>query len=83
MVGTLDEWSTPAIETQYGQLLGAGYNEVVFDVSGALEVDESGAIALTHLWADCATVACYAGSGPSSGFADDSIQRGILAVRAM
>ena len=51
MVGTLDEWSTPAIETQYEQLLCAGYNEVVFDVSGALEVDESGAIALTQLWA--------------------------------
>jgi ABC-type transporter Mla MlaB component len=50
MAGTLDASSTAAVDTQYDQLLGAGFDEVVLDVSGVQRVDESGAAALAQLW---------------------------------
>jgi anti-anti-sigma regulatory factor len=51
MIGTLDGWSAPALDTQYDQLLGAGFAEVFLDMRGVSEMDESGAVALTRLWA--------------------------------
>jgi len=49
--GTLDGWSAAAVDTQYDQLLGAGFTEVILDMTGVDEIDESGAVALTGLWA--------------------------------
>ena len=75
MIGTLDEWSTPAVDTQYDQLIGAGYHEVVLDVSGIRQVDESGAVALSHLWArlrNCGVFCRIRGLAPR--FADNPIE---------
>ena len=76
VIGTLDEWSIPAVDTQYDQLLGAGYHEVVLDVTGVHQVDESGVIALTHLWARLRKSGVFCrirGLAPGSGWPDRSI----------
>jgi anti-anti-sigma regulatory factor len=75
MIGTLDEASTPAVDTQYDQLVGAGFDEVVLDVRGLRRVDESGAVALTQLWArlrNCGVFCRIRGLAPS--FADSPIE---------
>lgn len=75
MIGTLDESSTPAVDTQYDQLLGAGFDEVVLDVRGLRRVDESGAVALTQLWArlrNCGVFCRIRGLAPS--FAESPVE---------
>jgi len=83
MIGTLDEWSIPAVDTQYDQLLGAGYNVVVLDISGVHQVDESGAIALSHLWArlrKCGVLCRIRGLAPR--LADDPMELLLLMRRS-
>ena len=67
--------STPAVDTQYEQLLGAGFDEVVLDVRGLRRVDESGAVALTQLWAklrNCGVFCRIRGLAPS--FAESPVE---------
>jgi anti-anti-sigma regulatory factor len=81
MIGTLDESSTPAVDTQYDQLVGAGFDEVVLDVRGLRRVDESGAVALAQLWArlrNCGVFCRIRGLAPS--FADSPIEL-LLSIR--
>lgn len=75
MAGTLDASSTAAVDTQYDQLLGAGFDEVVLDVSGVQRVDESGAAALAQLWShlrSCGVFCRVRGLAPF--FADSPIE---------
>ena len=51
MAGTLDATSAVAVETEHEQLVRAGFDEVVLDVTGLERIDESGAVALAQLWA--------------------------------
>ena len=50
IAGALDAASTAAIDTQYDQLVGAGFGEVVLELSGLERLDESGAVAIAQLW---------------------------------
>ena len=75
MVGSLDALSTPAVDTQYDQLLGAGFDEVVLDVTGIRQVDESGAVALAQLWArlrNCGVFCRIRGMAPK--FAENPVE---------
>jgi anti-anti-sigma regulatory factor len=49
--GTLDTASSVAVESQHDQLVEAGFEDVVIDLTGLRRVDESGAVALAQLWA--------------------------------
>ena len=49
--GTLDASSSVAVDSQLDQLVRAGYDDVVLDLTGLRHVDESGAVALAQLWA--------------------------------
>jgi len=49
--GTLDAESSVAVDSQHDQLVRAGFDEVVLDVTGLRRIDESGAVALAQLWA--------------------------------
>jgi anti-anti-sigma regulatory factor len=51
MAGTLDVTSAVAVETEHEQLVRAGFDEVILDVTDLARVDESGAVALAQLWA--------------------------------
>jgi anti-anti-sigma factor len=51
MAGTLDVTSVVAVETEHEQLLRAGFDEVILDVTDLALIDESGAVALAQLWA--------------------------------
>lgn len=51
MAGTLDATSAVAVETEHEQLVRAGFDEVILDVTDLAHVDESGAVALAQLWA--------------------------------
>lgn len=50
--GDLDATSAVAVETAYEQLLRAGFDEVVLDVTELRHIDESGAVAFARLWAE-------------------------------
>jgi anti-anti-sigma regulatory factor len=49
--GTLDAASSVAVESQHDQLVEAGFDDVVLDLTGLRCLDESGAVALAQLWA--------------------------------
>ena len=50
IAGTLDAVSTAAIDALYDQLVGAGFGEVVLELSGLDQIDEAGAVAIAQLW---------------------------------
>ena len=82
MLGTLDGWSSPAVDTQYDQLLGGDFAEVVLDLGGIGTIDESGAVALTQLWAKLRNsgVFCLI-RGLSPEFVDNPVDL-LLSIRA-
>ena len=49
--GTLDASSSVAVDSQHDQLVCAGFDDVVLDLTGLRRIDESGAVALAQLWA--------------------------------
>jgi len=49
--GTLDASSSVAVDSQHDQLVRAGFDDVVLDLTGLRHMDESGAVALAELWA--------------------------------
>lgn len=51
LAGALDADSVIALETEFDQLVRAGFDEVVLDTGGLAAVDESGAVTLAELWA--------------------------------
>ena len=51
LAGSLDEDSSIALETEFDQMVRAGFDEVVLDVTSVSHLDESGAVALAELWA--------------------------------
>jgi len=49
--GTLDASSSVAVDSQHDQLVSAGFDDVLLDLTGLRRIDESGAVALAQLWA--------------------------------
>lgn len=49
--GTLDASSSVVVDSQHDQLVCAGFDDVVLDLTGLRRIDESGAVALAELWA--------------------------------
>ena len=40
-----------AVDSQHDQLVSAGFDDVLLDLTGLRRIDESGAVALAQLWA--------------------------------
>jgi ABC-type transporter Mla MlaB component len=51
VAGTLDRDSAVALDAEFEQLERSGCDDVVIDVSGLVQIDESGGVALAELWA--------------------------------
>jgi anti-anti-sigma factor len=73
--GTLDASSAVAVECQHDQLVDAGFDDVVLDLTGLRRIDESGAVALAQLWARLRNsgVACRV-RGLHPAFADSPLE---------
>lgn len=50
LVGSLNRSSAVAVASQFDQLIRAGFEEVVLELSGIREFEYSGAVALVELW---------------------------------
>jgi anti-anti-sigma regulatory factor len=66
---------TQEVDSQHDQLVSAGFDELVLDVTGLRRIDESGAVALVQLWACLRTsgVACRV-RGLHPVFADSPLE---------